>query len=119
MLPSLARASGSRTTVPGDCHDPRRAPPPGRRRRRPGRRALRRDAIRRLYRWQGADTVYLGPNGLAGWDGPDVASQWGDEGGRPFTDKPGATLAAALGVPEKAVIEVELSWTKKPDFVLA
>jgi thiol-disulfide isomerase/thioredoxin len=86
---------------------------------RTGRMSLARDRVRRLYRQQGADTVYLGPSGLAGWDGADATSQWGDDGGRLFTDKVGATLVGRVGMPEKAVIEVELSWTKKPDFVFA
>src|SRR5439155_6133708 len=57
---------------------------------RTGRMVLARDHIRRLYRWHGADSIYLGPSGFAGWDGPDATSQWGDEGGRLFTDKTGA-----------------------------
>lgn len=83
-----------------------------------GRVWLRRDAVRRLYRWQGADSVYLGPNGLAGWK-EAVAKQWHDEGGQLFTEARGASLFADLGIPEKAMLEVELSWKKKPDFVLA
>src|SRR5438067_5952778 len=86
---------------------------------RTGRVILRRDHVRRLYRWTGADAVYLGPNGLAGRDGPDAAARWTDEGGRLSTARQGATLLGRVGIPERAVIEVELSWAKKPDFVLA
>src|SRR5262245_21865894 len=86
---------------------------------RTGRMTLAREHIRRLYRSKRTDSIYMGPSGLAGWDGPDGTSKWGDEGGRLFTDKPGASLVGRVGIPEKAVIEVELSWAKKPDFVLA
>jgi thiol-disulfide isomerase/thioredoxin len=86
---------------------------------RVGRLHIRRESIRRLYRWKGADSVYLGPNGLAGWTESAPTSQWRDEGGQPASEQLGATLFADLGMPDKAVIEVEISWKKKPDFVLA
>jgi thiol-disulfide isomerase/thioredoxin len=80
---------------------------------------LRRDQIRRMYRWKGADSIYLGPNGLAGWKESSAKPQWHDEGGQLVTDRYGASLFADLGIPEKAVIEVELSWKRKPDFIFA
>jgi thiol-disulfide isomerase/thioredoxin len=86
---------------------------------RAGRLHLRRDHVRRLYRWKGLDSVYLGPNGLAGWKDPAATPQWRDEGGQIVTDRPGATLFGDLGIPERAMIEVELSWKAKPDFVFA
>jgi thiol-disulfide isomerase/thioredoxin len=84
-----------------------------------GRLRLRREQVRRFYRWQGADLIYLGPNGLAGWKDAAATPQWRDEGGQLLTDQAGATLFGDLGLPEKAVIEVELSWKEKPDFVFA
>ncbi len=84
-----------------------------------GRVHLRRESIRRLSRWKGADSIYLGPNGLAGWKDSSATPQWRDEGGQLVTDRRGASLFADLGIPEKAVIEVELSWKRKPDFVFA
>src|SRR5689334_20493814 len=86
---------------------------------RTGRLTLAREHVRRLYRSKRADSIYLGPSGFAGWAGPDGTSHWGDEGGRLFTDTTGATLVGRVGIPEKAVIEVELSWAKKADFVFA
>lgn len=80
---------------------------------------LRREQVRRLYRWQGADLVYLGPNGLAGWKDPAATPRWHDEGGQLVTDQPGATVFGDLGLPERAVIEFELSWKQPPDFVFA
>jgi thiol-disulfide isomerase/thioredoxin len=84
-----------------------------------GRLHLRREQIRRLYRWKDAGSVYAGPNGLVGWKESAASPQWHDEGGQLMTDKPGASLFADLGIPEKAVIDVELSWKRRPDFVLA
>src|SRR5216683_2000673 len=103
-----------------------------------GRMHLRRQHIRRFYRWKGAESIYLGPNGLAGWkcsepdapargaflppagaSGSAATPQWRDEGGQLLTDQSGASLFGDLGLPQKAMIEVELSWKRKPDFVLA
>jgi thiol-disulfide isomerase/thioredoxin len=84
-----------------------------------GRLHLRREQVRRLYRWKGADSIYLGPNGLTGWKDSAATPQWRDEGGQLHTEQSGASLFADLGIPEKAMIEVELSWKRKPDFVFA
>lgn len=86
---------------------------------RTGRLHLQRNLVRRIYRWPVADSVYVGPTGLSGWKDSAATPQWRDEGGHVMTDKPGATLFGDVGVPEKAVIEVALSWEKKPDFTLA
>lgn len=88
---------------------------------RMGRLHLQRDQVRRFYRWQGADVIYLGPTGLAGWNGwKEVSpSPWRDDGGQLSTDKPGASIFADVGIPEKAAIEVELSWKGRPNFILA
>jgi thiol-disulfide isomerase/thioredoxin len=102
-----------------------------------GRLHLPRRQIRRFYRWKGAGAIYLGPNGLAGWKctEPDARAReasrslagasgsstpaWRDEGGQLSTDQPGASLFGDLGIPDKAVIEVELSWKRRPDFIFA
>jgi thiol-disulfide isomerase/thioredoxin len=84
-----------------------------------GRMHLQRGHIQRFYRWQGADLIYLGPNGLAGWQGASLTPQWRDEGGLLTTEQPGASLFSDLAIPDQAVIEVELSWKRQPDFVLA
>lgn len=82
-----------------------------------GRLRLRRDQVRRYSRWNGNGTVYVGPTGLTGWTRAD--GQWREDGGHLVTDKPGADLWADLGVPDKALVEVGLSWVGKPDFTLA
>jgi len=83
-----------------------------------GRLLLRRERVRRLYRWQGADSIYLGPIGLTGWKDAATPPRWRDDGGHLLTNQPGSVYAD-LGIPEKAMIEVELSWKRKADFVLA
>ncbi len=85
-----------------------------------GRIHVQREHIRRMYRWgSGADLVYLGPNGLVGWNEPATIKQWHDEGGQPQTDKEGSYIRGDFGIPAQAVIEFELFWKNKPDFVLA
>jgi thiol-disulfide isomerase/thioredoxin len=84
-----------------------------------GRVHLRREQIRRFYRWKGADLIYLGPNGLASWKESATTPQWRDEGGQLLTEQFGASVFGDLGIPAQAVIEVELSWKRKPDFVVA
>ena len=84
-----------------------------------GRLRLRREDVRRIYRWKGNDTVYFGPNGLTGWADPAKVPQWREEGGDVLTDQPRATLFADVGVPDRALIEIGLSWKAKADFLLA
>jgi thiol-disulfide isomerase/thioredoxin len=80
---------------------------------------LPREQIQRFYRWKPSDAIYHGPNGLAGWKESAKKRQWHDEGGQLVTEHSGASLFADLGIPEKARLEVELSWRRKPDFILA
>ncbi len=81
---------------------------------------IQRPNIRRMLRWSdGADLVYLGPNGLSEWDKPIPDGAWRQEGGHLVTDQDGATIVGDFGMPAKASIEFALSWTAKPDFVLA
>jgi thiol-disulfide isomerase/thioredoxin len=98
-----------------------------------GRIHLRHEYVRRFYRWKG-DAIYVGPNGLAEWTEPDAparntaphlagpsgsAGRWREEGGQLVTDQAGASLFGDLRIPEKAVIEIELSWKRRPNFILA
>jgi peroxiredoxin len=84
-----------------------------------GRLVIRRDQVARIYRLDQAAAVYVGPNGLVGWKDPIEPTQWHEEGGQIVTDQPAATLFANLNVPDKAIVDVELSWRSKPDFTLA
>ena len=84
-----------------------------------GRIRLRRDSVRRIYHWKGADSIYLGPNGFAGWKEDGSAQQWHDDGGQLQCDQGGGSIFGDLGIPAQAMIAFELSWQNKPDFVLA
>ena len=85
-----------------------------------GRVHVKRDQIRRLYRWSnGADLIYLGPNGLTEWKEISATKHWREEGGQPLTDHEGANIHGDFGIPPQAIIEFELAWKNKPDFVFA
>ena len=84
-----------------------------------GRVQVRRAHVRRIYRWQGEELVYLGPNGLADWKKSPATAAWRDEGGLPATDESGASLFGEFEIPAQAAIEFELSWKRKPDFLFA
>jgi peroxiredoxin len=84
-----------------------------------GRVHVRREQLRRFYRCKGVDSIYFGPNGLAGWKDTAPRPQWREKGGQIMSAQPGASLFRDLGIPEKAVIEIKLSWKTKPDFVFA
>jgi thiol-disulfide isomerase/thioredoxin len=85
-----------------------------------GRVHIKRDQIRRMYRWStGADLVYLGPNGMTEWKESGDKKQWREEGGQPLTDQEGASIRGDFHIPAQAIIEFELAWKNKPDFVFA
>lgn len=87
---------------------------------RAGRVVIREADIHRLYRWRNSsDLVYQGPNGLADWQASTAGKGWREEFGHLTTDQDGANLRADLELPAQAVIEFEISWKKKPDFLLA
>ncbi len=84
-----------------------------------GQFRVRRSGLQRLVRWRdGADLVYLGPNGLSGWDMATEPRLWREEAGHLVSDKPGASARADLGLPARALVEFELAWKTKPDFSL-
>lgn len=85
-----------------------------------GRLHVKRDQIRRLYRWaSGADLIYLGPNGLSEWKESGDKKLWREEGGQPLSDQEGANIRGDFHIPAQAIIEFELAWKTKPDFVFA
>jgi thiol-disulfide isomerase/thioredoxin len=85
-----------------------------------GKIHVQRSIINRMYRWKsGADLLYLGPNGLAGWRELPAPRSWREEQGQPWTDKDGAAIRGDFKLPARATLEFELSWKNRPDFVLA
>ena len=74
---------------------------------------LRLDAVRRLSR-NGPDMkVYPVPSRLDGWTTSDKV-HWRSEGSSLVSDADMASLYADVGLPEKAVVELEISWAKSP-----
>ena len=56
-----------------------------------GRVHVQRSVINRMYRWRSsADLIYLGPNGLVGWQQVANRSGWKEEQGQPWTEQEGA-----------------------------
>ena len=85
-----------------------------------GRIHVQRSNLHRIYRWRdGADLIYLGPNGLLGWREPTGQKNWREESGQPVTDREGSSIRGDFGLPNRASIEFEISWKAKPDFVFA
>jgi thiol-disulfide isomerase/thioredoxin len=83
-----------------------------------GRVHVQRSSVHRFFRWRdSADVVYLGPHGLAGWKA-SAADVWREEFGH-LTTSQEASIRGDFGLPARAVIEFEISWKKRPDFVLA
>ena len=85
-----------------------------------GRLAIDRAHVHRLYRRdKNGALIYSGPRGLDGWEPQVPKDQWREEAGQPVSDRPEALIAGNFGLPELAVVDVELSWKGKPDFELA
>ncbi len=84
-----------------------------------GKISVRREYLRRFFRWNaGKELVFVGPAGLNGWNaGGD--GHWRDDGGHLVTAEPEAKLFGDLRIPPQAAFEVELAWTKLPNFILA
>jgi thiol-disulfide isomerase/thioredoxin len=61
--------------------------------------------------------VYAGLTGIGGWN--QAGTAWREDGTQVFTAQDMAMASADVGLPEKALIEFELSWKKSASFVLA
>ena len=68
-----------------------------------GRIHVQRSNLHRIYRWRdGADLIYLGPNGLAGWHEPSGQKNWREDSGRPMTDREDASIRGDFRLPDRA-----------------
>jgi len=77
---------------------------------------VQRSSVQRIWHFRGeADPIYLGPNGLLEWKGT-ASRGWEQDAGRLFTTQNGASLVGELGIPARACVDFELSWTSDPDF---
>jgi thiol-disulfide isomerase/thioredoxin len=85
-----------------------------------GRLHIRRSQIHRINRLDDqAELVYLGPQGLSEWRATAPPGSWRQAQGRLATEQPKATLRGDFRLPARAVVEFEIAWQKKPDFLLA
>jgi thiol-disulfide isomerase/thioredoxin len=85
-----------------------------------GRVHVARSRIRRIERFRdGAQPVYVGPNGLTDWRESTPAGAWCEGPLGLATDQAKATLRGDLGLPARAVVEFAITWQTKPDFTLA
>jgi len=85
-----------------------------------GKLTIAREFLQRVFRWNlGNELLYLGPDGLAGWAESMGTSHWRDDGGQPYTNQPNAAIFRDFALPARVAMELEISWTTKPDFVLA
>ncbi|QDU41682.1 Thiol-disulfide oxidoreductase ResA [Symmachiella dynata] len=85
-----------------------------------GKLKIARSHIRRILSWgEGAKVIWQGPNGLGGWDHSGETATWTEEGGQLVTNNQDAFLQRDLDLPSRAGIELEISWKKKADFVIA
>ena len=67
-----------------------------------GRMHVQRTSLHRIYRWRdGADLIYLGPNGLTGWHEPAGQKNWREELGQPTTDHEGSSIRGDFGLPPR------------------
>jgi len=91
---------------------------------RAGQFTIDRGSVSRFVRYQAdVQRVYMGPNGLSGWKELGVTRPdehgWREEAGQILTEKAGASIQTDVALPERAVVEFEISWTKKPNFLIA
>lgn len=85
-----------------------------------GRMHVDRAILRRMYRWKGgAELLYFGPGGLAGWKTTEVPNGWTEEAGQLISNKNGAVIRRDFGFPPMARFEFELSWKENADFEFA
>jgi thiol-disulfide isomerase/thioredoxin len=81
---------------------------------------VNRATVHRIYRWKETALIYLGPNGLDGWNvampGISTGDIWTSDGGWPVTSTQNASLFGEFGLPARSAIEFELSWNDMPDF---
>lgn len=79
---------------------------------------VKRSAVRCLERCKANALVYIGPNGLAEWQSP-AGEVWREEEGHLTTEKDGASLYSPIPLPDRALVEFELSSLFPPVFRLA
>ncbi len=85
-----------------------------------GRVQVRRQYLKQIVRRQGGgELIYLGPTQSTDWLAVPSATAWREDAGHLVTSRQGAMLRGNFSLPARARIEIELSWEKECNFVLA
>ncbi|MCA9046294.1 MAG: hypothetical protein KDA69_18360, partial [Planctomycetaceae bacterium] len=75
------------------------------------------ESVRRIYRLtENPLLVYSGLTGVAGWN--VHGTEWREDGPFLETSQDDAKISGDFQIPDKAMIEFELSWPQKPNFAL-
>ncbi|MGD9854602.1 MAG: TlpA family protein disulfide reductase [Planctomycetaceae bacterium] len=83
-----------------------------------GAMSIRRTSVRRLYRLEDNPALVLPSlSGLTDWT--INSGEWREDGAQVWTESDEAVLTGDLGIPDRAVIEFEISWAHPPNFVFA
>jgi len=79
-----------------------------------------RKQVRSLFRWQnGEAATSVNCGTLDGWRTEGQADKWMHRGGQLRSDEPDVWLYRDVGLAAQARIDIEISWEKKPNFVIA
>lgn len=85
-----------------------------------GRVSFRRELLRLVHRIdENSMVAFSALRGMDGWRTLTAEGGWLEDGDEIETTVPGAGICGDLEVPPRAVVDVELSWRGKPDFVFA
>ncbi len=78
-------------------------------------------SLRRMYRLEENPTlVFASLAGIQDWSTTNWDPVgWQEDGAQIWSDKDDATINGDLDVPDRAMIEIELSWVGKPNFMVA
>ncbi len=78
-----------------------------------------RAVLRRMQRRTNSEFVFSGLTGLDGWEVSGKDGGWREDAGHFVASDKGTGIYRDLNIPGKARLEIDLSWTAKPNFKLS
>jgi len=84
-----------------------------------GELRLARQSLARIERHSTSELVFSGLAGLDTWQVSGAADGWSEGAGHLLASKPQVSIYRDLKIPASARIEIDLAWTKKPNFELS
>ena len=85
-----------------------------------GTQSVATDLVRRIFRWSGGKAqLFNGPGQLDSWKNKSDRDGWSGVGGQIATKKSLTSLYRDVGLSQRCRIELEVSWEKKPNFVIS